>query len=205
MLWLSPPADREMRRELQHWNSVLCQRLSRHSASNASGGCRVSGYRRLGSVGLLELHDLALEVADVLEALVDRGEAQVRDRVEGAQALEHGQPENSLRDLGALARARSSTRRRRAPRPPSGATAPPRDRVLDAGLRASPGRTAPISPERFTTMSGSSSTPLVGGEPPRRTRGTPAGAGPRRPRRPGASRRPCRRSTSQYGQRTRPR
>src|SRR5207247_378915 len=48
----------------------------------------------------LELVDLALEVGQILEALVDRSEAQVRDRVELAQALEHRHADLLARDLG---------------------------------------------------------------------------------------------------------
>src|SRR5262245_66475034 len=83
--------------------------------------------------GLLELHDLSLEVADVLEALVDRREAEVRDGIKGAEVLEHRQAEEPALD-----------RRTRAPGPlldivgddPGGVGRhrPSRDRELDAGL-----------------------------------------------------------------------
>src|SRR4029079_894269 len=55
----------------------------------------------LGRGGLLELDELPLEIGDPLEALVDRGEAQVRDRVEDPEALEDGPPDPLGRDLGA--------------------------------------------------------------------------------------------------------
>ncbi len=42
----------------------------------------------LGSGRLLQLPDLAFEVREILEALVDRGEPQVRNRIEPTQALE---------------------------------------------------------------------------------------------------------------------
>ena len=50
----------------------------------------LEGSAPLGSGGLLELADLALEVRKLLESLVDGGESQVRDRVEDPQPLEHG-------------------------------------------------------------------------------------------------------------------
>src|SRR5688572_17202112 len=56
----------------------------------------------LGLGGLLQLAHRALEVLDVLEALVDGGEPQVGDVVEQPQPLEHGQAEALARGLGAL-------------------------------------------------------------------------------------------------------
>src|SRR5215210_5925863 len=52
---------------------------------------------RLGR--LLEHRDLALEVGDVLEALVDGREPQVRDGVDRLQALEHRETDAFARDL----------------------------------------------------------------------------------------------------------
>src|SRR5262245_2535256 len=59
----------------------------------------VSGRTDLRSGALLELGDLPLEVAEVLEALVHRREPDRRDRVEGAEALEHGAADPLARDL----------------------------------------------------------------------------------------------------------
>ena len=59
-------------------------------------------YRCLGAVVFWSSTDLALEVGDVLEALVDRREAQVGDVVEAAQPLEHGQADPVAADLAAL-------------------------------------------------------------------------------------------------------
>src|SRR4051794_22211226 len=52
--------------------------------------------------GLLELHELPLEVPDVLEALVDRRKAQVRDRVERSQVLEDRETQELAVDLAPL-------------------------------------------------------------------------------------------------------
>ncbi len=49
----------------------------------------------------MELAHLALEIGEVLEALVDRSEAQVGDVVEPAEPLEHGHPDPVARDLAA--------------------------------------------------------------------------------------------------------
>ncbi len=51
---------------------------------------------------LLELHHFALEVGEILEALVHRREPQVRDVIEAAQALEHGDADAVAPDLAAF-------------------------------------------------------------------------------------------------------
>src|SRR6476620_885052 len=66
-------------------------------------GMWLLGLPTLGFGGLLELHDLAFEVADVRETLVDGGEAQVRHRVERAEMVEHGEAEELAPHLGSLA------------------------------------------------------------------------------------------------------
>src|SRR5258705_10998331 len=55
--------------------------------------------RRLRRGALLELDDLALEVAEVVETLVDGRESHGGDRVELAQPLEHRAADPLARDL----------------------------------------------------------------------------------------------------------
>src|SRR5438105_716286 len=59
-------------------------------------------YPALGGGRLLQETHLPLEVGEVLEALVDGGETQIGDRVEGAQVVENGAADHLAADLGAL-------------------------------------------------------------------------------------------------------
>jgi hypothetical protein len=59
-----------------------------------------SGQLRFGR--LLELDHLALEVGEILEALVHRRESQIRDVVETAQPFQHGDADAIAADLAAL-------------------------------------------------------------------------------------------------------
>lgn len=60
-----------------------------------------SGGASFGFGGLAELDDGPFEVGGGLEALVDGGESEVRDRVERPEPLEDAEPEAVASDLGA--------------------------------------------------------------------------------------------------------
>src|SRR5690242_16322464 len=79
-----------------HYITVV-SRLSRLSGPGSRAGS--AAFR---SGGLLQLADLTLEIGEVLEALVDRRESQVRDRIEHPEMLQHGHADAVAWDLGAL-------------------------------------------------------------------------------------------------------
>ena len=152
---------------------------------------------------LLELDHLALEVTQVFEALVDRGEAHVRHRIELAQPLEHGAARPSRCSPRAQPHAARSSMscdqrldRRRVDRAA-------RDRPLDPDRAASRRRTAPSRP---------SASPPRAAAPRRarrscsdaRTPGTRAGAAPRRPSSAGRESTTLSSSAEQNGQRIAP-
>src|SRR6266508_2918867 len=87
---------REMRGALQHWNY---RPVNDQPAIPAPAGSTAAGPPALGCGRLVELDDLALEVGDRLKALVDGGEAKVRDRIEDPQPLEDREAEPLARDL----------------------------------------------------------------------------------------------------------
>src|SRR5882724_3379349 len=76
--------------------AIVCTCALVHKRRARSGRCA----RPLGRRRLLQQADLPLEVGEVLEALVDRGEAQVGHGVEGPQLVEHGLADRLAPDLG---------------------------------------------------------------------------------------------------------
>ena len=166
-------------------------------------GCRAKAPRRclplprLRLGALLQLHDLALEVAEVVETLVDGREPHRRHRVELPEPFEDCEPDPLAANLVAARPRRfldfGGERRRPRPRRSSSPRrrarsrrAPSRDRRAPARRTASPPSTAAPRPARRWCSAA-------------RTPGTPGGAGPLRRRRRDASRRPCRRRSRRTG------